>query len=102
VVFRIAVRIFSNSSQSFSRDCESLSSIKETSRNSFSQYLVSLASLWAIFIFEIKSFLEDAAMASSIFAPIEVPDLTICRESSVDFLSFCKKTYSLTIRKENW
>ncbi len=43
--------------------------------NKRSRYLVSLASLDAILIFDIKSFFDCPASASSTFAPILVEDL---------------------------
>lgn len=47
---------------------------------SLSQYKVSLASLYAIVSFEMKSRLEDAPIDSSTFAPMEVPDLSNCMD----------------------
>lgn len=53
------------------------------------QYLVSLASLLAIEILQIKSFLDCAAVDSSTFAPILVPYLSNCfdKTSSFSFLN---------------
>ena len=51
----------------------------------FNQYFVSLASLFAIESFEIKSFLDWAAIASSTFAPIEVPQRRICLDNINSF-----------------
>ncbi len=56
----------------------------------FNQYLVSRASLLAIESFDMKSFLDCAAIASSIFAPIEVPQRRICLDK---INSFCNLHY---------
>ena len=62
--------------------------------NRISQYLLSLASLLEIDIFDIKSFLLIAACASFTLAPIEVPQRKSCFERIYSFFSCAKNLYS--------
>jgi hypothetical protein len=73
----IAVSNFIISSQSLNREFASLLSNIQLSLNKINQYLVSLASLYAIESLALKSLLDDPPVASSTLAPMEVPDLTI-------------------------
>ncbi len=67
----------------------------------FNQYFVSLASLLAIAIFEMKSFFVWAAVASSMFAPIEVPDRSNCFDIMNSFF-VAKSRYNVMIDSANW
>ena len=66
--------------------------------NKVNQYFVSLASLLAIDIFAIKSFLVCAADASSMFAPIDVPDRSSCLDI-INSFCFARSLYRSIISK---
>ena len=67
----------------------------------FNQYFVSLASLLAIAIFEMKSFFVCAAVASSMFAPIEVPDRSNCFDIMNSFF-VANSRYNVMMDSANW
>ena len=66
--------------------------------NNFIQYIVSLASLYEIEILAKKSFSDCPPIASSMFAPIEVPHLRTCLDIINSFFSYRRCLYKFTIR----
>lgn len=98
-VFLVEPSIFNSSTQSLCIESKCFCSIKSLSLRSLNQYSVSLHSLYAILILERKSFSDCAPIASSIFAPIEVPDLTICFDKTVSSFSHFKYLYNLIMRR---
>lgn len=87
----IFVIIFKIASISASSEVHWVSEINQEALRSRIQYLVSLASLYAIERFEIKSCFDWAQVASSRFAQIEVPDFKICFERTNSFFSSIRK-----------
>jgi len=66
-----------------------------------SQYSVSAHSFSAIVSFDAKSFFEEANLASDIFAPMLVPERSICFDIINSFLCLHKYEYILTILSAN-
>ncbi len=97
VVFRIENRILASSSASWNMLSNVFSSIKSVSLSKESQYLASRHSLYEIEIFTEKSALDIAPFASEIFAPILVPRLNYCFESTNSLFSLLRNWYPLTI-----
>ena len=90
VVFIMAVSIFNSSLLSWFKLLNAALSIYPLSYKSSSQYSVSPASARAIFILAIKAGLDCAKEASFAFAPILIPDLTICFEITNSLFSLRK------------
>ena len=97
----ILLIILHNSSQSLCIELKASFLIYSVLFNIFSQYSVSLASLYEIESLLIKSFFDCPPRASSILAPIDVPLLKTCFDKIYSFLNIVKYLYKLTIRIEN-
>ena len=96
--FTMAVRSFTNSSQSSITDSNAFSckySVAYIRRN---QYTVSYASFSAMFILLMKSGLLCACCASATLAPILVPLRINCFERIYSLCSLCKYWHSFTAR----
>ena len=98
VVLVILLNMRSNSSQSFIIETFSFSEIYSVLYNRVIQYLVSLHSLKAMYIFDRKSFLEIPHSASLIFAPTLVPLRNICFDITYSAFFSTRYLYNPTIR----
>ncbi len=99
----MAAIIFINSLISFNRGSNLVYGTRFAETINLSQYLLSLASFKAISSLWIKSAVLCAALDSSTFAPMEVPERISCFDNSLAAPGVSpRKLQRLTIRTENW
>ena len=94
----IRTSIFSNSMQSVKTEDDPSFVRKFVAHSRLIQYLVSAVSFSAMFIFETKSGLLCACLASATFAPILVPLRSNCLERIYSFFCCVRYLYQFTIR----